>query len=283
MKDLKSSILEFIKFIYIPAFILLLSVSCNAAKLNNSILNVDTSKQTDDNFQKAKGSKRIVSYNVKHCEGMDNVIDFDRIAKIVNSLNPDIVCIQELDSMTTRSNIYQANVLGDKFGMHSYFGSAIPYKGGKYGIGVFSKEKPVRTYHYSLPGVEKRTFLMIEFPTFIVICVHLDLTESNRIASVKIITDKAKKFNKKIYLAGDLNENDRNGKVFSEFMKDWDIISEIKNTFPTGAPTRCIDYILSFKQEKLKYQLSNKNVVYSLLNVDVSIASDHYPIFIDFK
>lgn len=124
---------------------------------------------------------------------------------------------------------------------------------------------------------------MIEFPAYIVICTHLDLTASNRLASVKIITEEAKKFNKKIYLAGDLNEENRNGEVFSEFLKDWDIISLVKSTFPTGAPTRCIDYILSFKQEKRKYQIQNKNVVYSLPDVDVSNASDHYPIFIDFK
>lgn len=108
--------MKFIKFIYIPAFILLISIGCNAAKLNNSFLNNDSLKQTDNTYQKEKGTKRIVSYNVKHCEGMDKVIDYDRIAKIVNSLNPDIVCIQELDSMTNRSNKYQVKVLGINLG-----------------------------------------------------------------------------------------------------------------------------------------------------------------------
>lgn len=264
-------------------FILFVSVGCNAAKFNNSSSKDNLSKQADDNYIKSKGTKRIVSYNVKHCEGMDKVIDYDRIVTVISSLNPDIVCLQELDSMTTRSNMYQVKLLGAKLKMHSYFGSAIPYKGGRYGIGILSKEKPIKTYHYSLPGVEKRTFLIAEFSTYVVICVHLDLTESNRIVSVKLITDEAKKFNKPVYLAGDLNEENTKGEVFSEFMKNWNIASLIKNTFPTGAPTRCIDYILAFKQEKTKYQIQNKNVVYALQAVDVSNASDHYPIFIDFK
>jgi endonuclease/exonuclease/phosphatase family metal-dependent hydrolase len=275
--------MKIIKSINILAFVFLISVGCSATKFNNSFSKSNPLQQTDDNYIKAKGVKRIVSYNVKHCEGMDKVIDYDRIVKVIKSLNPDIVCLQELDSMTTRSNMYQVKLLGDKSGLHSYFGSAISYKDGKYGIGILSKEKPIRTYHYSLPGVEKRTFLMAEFSTFIVICVHLDLTESNRIASVRIITDEAIKYHKKIYLAGDLNEENIKGKVFSEFMKNWDIVSLIKNTFPTGAPSRCIDYILAFNQEKNKYQIQNKNVVYALPGVDVSNASDHYPIFIDFK
>jgi len=279
-----------IKNLYILVLGFAISLNCYSLQPNDSI-SIDSNKEDIDNkkdidnkeFIKAKGCIRLLSYNIKHCEGMDNVINYDRTASVIRSLNPDVVCLQELDSITSRCNDFQVKVLGEKLGMHGYFGPAIPYKGGKYGLGILSNEIPVRIYHYSLPGVEKRTFMIAEFSNYIVICTHLDLNESNRVESVKIITQKAKEFTKRIYLAGDFNEENKKGSVFTEFSKNWEQVSLTNNTFPTGAPTKCIDYILTFKQKKSGFKIKNANVVYNLQNVNVSSVSDHYPIYIDFK
>ena len=272
------------KIIYFFLLGFAISVNCYALKPNNSISD-NSSKKDGDNkeFIRTKGCKRLLSYNIKHCEGMDNVVNYDRTASVIRSLNPDVVCLQELDSMNTRCNVFQMEVLGEKLDMHSYFGSAIPYKGSKYGLGVLSKEKAINVYNFTLPGVVNHTFLLLEFHKYIVICVHLDLTEVHRVESVKIITEQARKFKKPVYLAGDFNEDNLKGKMFSEFYKDWDIISLTNNTFPTGNPIKCIDYVLEFKGVNYNNKIKNKNVVYALKDVDVSNTSDHYPIFIDFK
>ena len=46
---------------------------------------------------------RIMSYNVRNCNGLDKVVDFQRIADVINKACPDVVAVQELDSVTKRS------------------------------------------------------------------------------------------------------------------------------------------------------------------------------------
>ena len=84
---------------------------------------------------------RVMSYNVHNCIGSDKVKDIDRCAEVIRQANPDVVAIQEVDSCTRRNKRYVLGELGEKAGYHAYFGPTIPYKGGKYGIGVLSKKK----------------------------------------------------------------------------------------------------------------------------------------------
>ena len=46
---------------------------------------------------------QVMSYNVRHCAGMDLVVDYDRTASVIVQQQPDVVALQELDSMTGRS------------------------------------------------------------------------------------------------------------------------------------------------------------------------------------
>ena len=46
---------------------------------------------------------QIMSYNVRHCAGMDMVVDYDRTANVIVQQQPDVIALQELDSMTGRS------------------------------------------------------------------------------------------------------------------------------------------------------------------------------------
>ena len=47
---------------------------------------------------------KIMCYNVQHCAGMDKAIDYDRTAEVIIRQQPDVVAIQELDSVTGRSS-----------------------------------------------------------------------------------------------------------------------------------------------------------------------------------
>ena len=87
----------------------------------------------------AQNTLKLMSYNIKNANGMDNVCNFQRIANVINNASPDVVAIQEVDSMTNRSG--QKYVLGeiaDRTQMHGYFAPAIDYDGGKYGIGLLT-------------------------------------------------------------------------------------------------------------------------------------------------
>lgn len=260
--------------------------SCEAKTKDNAqfenIFNGDNKENSAD-LSKKDGYMRFLCYNVRHCNGMDNVINYDRIAAVIAGFDADFVALQELDSVTTRSNmVNQVEVLGQKLGMHSYFGAAIPYRGGKYGLGILSKQPALKTYVYALPGVENRAVLVAEYADFLIMSVHLDLTESHRVESVGIITNIVKQFNKKAYLAGDFNEDLLDGSMFTAFNKDWTIVSPIKNTFPTGKPSKCIDFVITYNGGG-EYDINKGDVIYSLPEVNVSVASDHYPLYVDFK
>lgn len=260
--------------------------SCKAGTKDNSLFEKTINKDDESvsDYSKQQNTRRFLCYNVRHCEGMDNVINYDRITKVISTLEPDFVALQELDSATTRSKgLNQVEVLAEKLGMHGYFGATIPYREGKYGIGILSKEPAQNIHQYKLPGTEQRTLLIAEFNDFLIISVHLDLTESHRVESVKIITEKIKALNKKAYMAGDFNEDKLSGAMFTELMKDWTIVSALKNTFPTsGSPTKCIDYVVTYNPAG-QYEVPKTDVIYNLPNVNVSVSSDHYPLYIDFK
>ena len=48
-------------------------------------------------------SVRVLTYNIRHGEGMDGVYDLGRIAEIIRGAHPDVVALQEVDRGTERS------------------------------------------------------------------------------------------------------------------------------------------------------------------------------------
>lgn len=75
---------------------------------------------------------------------------------------------QELDSVTQRNNgVYSLGELAKRTLMHATYAPSIDFQGGKYGIGMLSKEKPLGFKRISLPGKEeKRSLLIVEFADY---------------------------------------------------------------------------------------------------------------------
>ena len=100
---------------------------------------------------------------------MDGICSFQRVANVINNASPDVVAIQEVDSMTRRSG--QKYVLGEiaeRTQMHACFAPAIEFEGGKYGIGLLTKQVPLRLQTIPLPGREEaRTLILAEFEDYI--------------------------------------------------------------------------------------------------------------------
>lgn len=188
----------------------------------------------------SQNSLRLMTYNIKNANGMDDVCDFQRIADVINHIHPEVVALQELDSMTHRSG--QKYVLGEIAGrtqMHAYFAPAIDYDGGKYGIGLLTKEIPVSLKTMTLPGREEaRALIMAEFDNYIYCCTHLSLTEEDRMASLELIKDFAAAHKKPFFLAGDLNAEPES--AFIKYLQqDFQILSDVnQHTFPAPGPYR---------------------------------------------
>jgi len=226
--------------------------------------------------QPGAGVHRILTYNVRNGKGMDEKTDYDRVAAVIKVINPEVAALQELDSVTTRSE--GADVLkaiAERCGMKPVYGASINYSGGKYGIGILSKETPLRSSFLSLPGTEeKRGLLMVEFTDYIFFCTHFSLTETDRSASVRLIGQKAKELHKRVFLSGDLNALPTSEAVRS-LTQNWKNLSGRQPTFPAPAPTECIDYIWGIDCCGFDYKIIKQEVV------PEKMASDHRPVFVD--
>lgn len=222
-------------------------------------------------------TERIMSYNVRNCRGMDDVLDYQRIADIINRVSPDAVAIQELDSVTGRSsNIFVLKELADRTNMNYTYGAAIDYDGGKYGIGILCKEKPLRTWSIPLPGrEERRCLLMVELNDYILACTHFSLTPEDQIASVPLIKSALKDIKKPLFLAGDINAK-YDTEVQAALRNDFITLNDpTVPTIPSTNPEECIDFIYGYKNGH-KYKVLNATVM-----TEEKLASDHLPVFVD--
>lgn len=214
-------------------------------------------------------SKQVtfISYNIRNCKGMDDITDIDRVAQALDS-DADFVAIQEVDSMTTRSGgIYVLGELAVQTGMYPTFAPAIDFDGGKYGVGMLSKSKPLRHYRYPLPGREEvRVLLVAEFEDLFVCTAHLSLTEQDRIASCEIIADIVGKLNKPVLFAGDLNALPESEEI-DILKRDMVPVLWGEKTWPADSPTEAIDYIFGIGVTTLE-----SNVI------ENGTASDHRPV-----
>jgi endonuclease/exonuclease/phosphatase family metal-dependent hydrolase len=225
-------------------------------------------------------SLRIMTYNIRHGAGMDDVIDLNRQSKVIYDAQPDVVGLQEVDSCVKRSNkIHQAAVLAKALGMYSTFGPAIPLTGGKYGVAILSKEKPLSVRNKPLPGKEARTLLVCEFQEYVFACTHLDLEEENRLTSLNIILDEAASWDKPFFICGDWNDTP-SSTLITKMKKNFTFLNFITEsstyyTFPARTPNKIIDYIASYG--RVVKSIRKRQVI------NEPEASDHRPVLVEIR
>ena len=217
---------------------------------------------------------KIMSYNVRNGVGYDNKRDIARTANVILRQHPDVVAVQEVDSVTGRSG--GRYVLGDlaaATGMHATFAPAIDYDGGKYGIGMLSREEPLSVKKVALPGREEaRALLIAEFPDYVAACTHLSLTPADAEASVAIIRDAALAAGKPLILCGDFNSYP-DSPVIKHLEESFTRVCDDKPTFPAPEPKEKIDFIMISKDSGARgrgYRV-----------VEAPVESDHRPVVAD--
>ena len=222
---------------------------------------------------------KLMSYNIRNTKGMDNVRNVQRTANVIINENPDVVAVQELDSMTTRSNqTYVLGELAERVQMHANYAPAISFQGGKYGIGILSKEQPLSIQTFPLPGREEARMLMVaEFEDYFFACTHLSLTKEDRLASLETIKKSASNSNKPYFLAGDLNDQP-DSKFIQALKQDFQLLTDTKKpTFPAPEPTETIDYIAVWKHHANYFANLSAQVL------EEPVASDHRPITVTLR
>lgn len=217
-----------------------------------------------------------MTYNIQHGKGMDEKIDYDRQARILQQAHADVVAIQEVDSVTKRNQgSYSLDEINRKAKMFVTFAPAIDFQGGKYGVGILSKKRPISVRRIPLPGREEHRILLVaEFKHYVVACTHLSLTEEDCIASIPIIVEEASRWQKPFLLMGDLNSTP-DSPFYRELQQHFLFLNAPHdNTFPAGAPKSCIDHVALFKPAASpSYVLSSYRTW-----VGNETASDHLPL-----
>lgn len=228
---------------------------------------------------------RFISYNVYHFGKNPEYPNgnYEIIANVLKDLKPDVVCLQELDSMTTRTNrVYQVKRLAELNSWNYRYASTIAsYMGGSYGIGVVTPHSISRSSFYKLTSVdEQRGFLIVEFPKYIMVSCHLGGDEATRKTQAQELTSKIKELYgnspKPVFLGGDLNSTPLSD-TMKELYRNWVLISGQDNTLPAG--NKCIDYLLMLNQGN-KYKVLESKVIGFSTYGNMQVESDHYPVMV---
>ncbi len=222
---------------------------------------------------------RILAYNIKHGQGMDQEVDLERAASVIRAVRPDIVTLQEIDSNTSRTGrVDQAALLGDLTGMDHAFGPFMDYRGGEYGMAILSRWPMIDVVNHILPpGEEPRSTLAarIELPggagEVIVAGVHFYRTEDERFRQARQVVDIFDGESTPVILAGDFNSR-RGDRVMDVIAHHWALPEKDPpiGTFPADGPEREIDFI--------GYRPADRFEVIEYRVLDERVASDHRPI-----
>ena len=251
---------------------------------NGRSVTVDFREQYAKTIASAPRGFKIMSYNVRHCEGMDKKLDIARIAAVVNRARPRFAALQELDCKTKRSEkIDEPQELGRLTGMHPTFAKTIDYQGGGYGVMLLSREKPLSVEKIPLPGAEPRVLLLAEFDDCFVGCTHLSVAaEKERADSVALIEKAVKGRTKPVFVTGDWNSLP-NSSVLAGLSRFLRVLSPTDGRTYHGSPTNgpsgtttdfCIDYIAVDSANAPRFKVVDRGLVAD------RVSSDHAPIFV---
>lgn len=238
----------------------------------------------------AQDTLTVMSYNIYHAEqaykeGKSSMQD---IADLINREEPDYVALQEVDEMTERlaalhsgKSFSLADSLASLTNMTGYFGKAIDYGGGGYGIGLLSKERsePQKVMLPNPAGGEQRVFLFIEAEeksgqSLIFGGIHLDhQSPENKMAQVEAVNEYFSTGEMPVLLGGDFNfiPGSMPYVQMEELWMDAALMfdREPRPTIPAEDPDRRIDYI--FLSKGYRWEV----VDFKTVMVDYS---DHLPI-----
>jgi endonuclease/exonuclease/phosphatase family metal-dependent hydrolase len=226
---------------------------------------------------------RILTFNIYHGATINNDYDLNKIAQVINSANPDLVSLQEVDYKTNRAKKMDISTeLARLTHLIPLFGRAMYYDNGEYGIAVLSKYSFIKTQRHLLPyseNHEPRVALevLLKLPlgdTIRFVGAHLDHTKNktDRINQIKEINRLFSKKDFPTILAGDMNTSSTSME-FSLLKEQWtdSYTKDNQKTYPSDKPERRIDYIL--------YKPQNYWRVIEYRVICNKTASDHCAVF----
>lgn len=107
----------------------------------------------------------VASYNIHRCVGLDGRNDPERIARVIEEINPDVIGLQEVESrFGSVLDIHQLNYLAEETGLQAVAGSTILRDDSHYGNALLTRHRvqEVRTHDVSVGWHEPRGILDVD-------------------------------------------------------------------------------------------------------------------------
>lgn len=236
------------------------------------------------------GSLRVMTYNLHSCRGFDGKVRPERIARVINAFDPDLVAVQEVDAhRATSGGEDQAHRIARHLRMEHVFQTMLEKEGEGYGIAIFSKFsfQKVRA-GFLTPAARRREgrgaiCLRVtpqEGRPFYFINTHFGLGRAERSEQASVLLGErwlaAIPEGEPVILCGDFNcrPGSRIYRRFVGRLDDvWDRAGEVRGRpgFPSFMPVLRLDHIFLSRH----FEVRDVEVP---LTATARIASDHLPL-----
>lgn len=232
---------------------------------------------------------RVATYNVHKCQGMDGRVKPERIARVLEEINADVIGLQEVLSISGhRPESDQAAFLASALGMHYIHAEARKLHGGVYGNVLLSRF-PVDSHNnldITHQGREERCVLRADIPVgayrLHFFNLHLGTGYFERRFQARALMEhhvlRAPDLTGHRVVMGDLNEWTRGlvTRTLSEEFRRVDLEVPIfrRRTYPALFPLLHLDYIY------LENSLQARDAFFHASRLAL-MASDHLPLVAD--
>lgn len=221
----------------------------------------------------------VMSYNIHHGADKDENDQLAAIGAFIKASGADIIGLQEVDSVCTRTRgVDQMKELGKITGMYYAFVRHYAYQGGAYGMGILSR--------YPIAQVENRrmSLLKSKYPSTAMISAVIELSRRKklRFASAHFALDDSSRMVQArqavaylgddlypVVLTGDLNATPEAPEI--QYLQSYFSGTDHQHlaTYPAPVANKKIDYIF----------VRRKNLVsVKMHTVPVNNLSDHLPV-----
>ncbi|GAB3919074.1 endonuclease/exonuclease/phosphatase family protein [Larkinella terrae] len=232
----------------------------------------------------AQSTVTVLTYNIHHGTNAQEHNTIVQIGRLIREYSPDIIALQEVDSVTTRSR--RQDHLGQLARLTSMFplyGKAIDFQGGKYGTAILSKYPIIASQKMMLPNPDKTE-------QRILLCAYVELPNEKTIRFCNSHLDQQSPLNRNLQLAfidktlensiqpviwcGDFN-TDPDDPEIEKLMDRWRDAGKDSHTSTLVGTGARIDYVMSLKKSELELTR------YRVLNVPK--LSDHLPVLATYR
>ncbi len=237
---------------------------------------------------------RLVTYNVHRCVGPDRRLDVERVAAVLAAVEPDIVCLQELDVGRARTRgVDQAEAIAAYLRMKSRFHPAMTVEEELYGDAILTAlphrvVKAAALPTINLPGLEPRGALWLDIDingtTVQVINTHLGLVPREQRAQAAALLGPdwlgTALGRGPLMVAGDFNAPVGSSvyRAFRRRLQDAQLGAQAFRplaTFPSAFPILRIDHVFTTPELRVRRIAVADDLA-------ARRASDHLPLIVDF-